>query len=179
MKVLPIATLCLLAWTGSPQESSEAKAAAQRVAHGVAHLRHAVGEWSAKTEFLNEDGSVAGSVEGTYSFRWVVPDRVLAGESEIPSLRRKSAILFYVNVEKELIEMSSVSADGELWVMTGPIDGEVRTTATKEMPDQTRMQLRFTRSAVEADRFESTMEFTTDDGKQWKPGNHQVFERRK
>jgi hypothetical protein len=55
----------------------------------------------------------------------------------------------------------------------------VRTTATKEMPDQTRMQLRFTRSAVEADRFESTMEFTTDDGKQWKPGNHQVFERRK
>jgi hypothetical protein len=63
--------------------------------------------------------------------------------------------------------------------MTGPIDGEVRTTATKEMPDQTRMQLRFTRSAVEADRFESTMEFTTDGGKQWKPGNHQVFERRK
>ena len=174
-----IALLLLLSLSAAPQDAVEAPKRDARIAHGVEQLRYTAGDWSAVTEFLNEDGTVAASTEGSYSFHWVVPDRVLAGESEIPALARKSAILFYVNVDKLLIEMSSVGADGELWVMSGPIDGEVRSTTSKTLPDKSTMELRFTRSAVEPDRFESRMELSSDGGKTWKPGNHQVFSRQK
>ncbi len=178
MNTLPLAFLCLLATFAARVEPDEQEVRAERIARGVEQLRHACGEWSVTTEFLAEDGTVAGSFEGTYAFRWVVEDRVLAGENATPALGRKSAILFYVNVDKLLLEMSSVGADGELWVMTGPIDGEVRTTAPRRNADGSTTTLRFTRSAVEPNRFESRMEISSDEGATWKPGNRQVFVRR-
>ena len=147
------------------------------VSPAVEQLRHAAGRWEATTEFLHPDGTVARSVEGTYEFEWVVPDRVLVGKSVLPELERASGILFYYQEGKELIGMSSVGADGHLWVMTGPADGEVRTTPPTTMSDGTTMQLRFTRYNVEPDRFESKMEYTTDGGETWVQGNHQVFRR--
>ena len=147
------------------------------LAAGVRQLRESIGRWDTLTEFLNEDGSVANAVTGSYEFSWVVPDRVVAGRSEIPELGQSAGILFYVNEKKAIIEMVSVGADGRLWVMTGPIDGETRTSQTYEAQDGSQGQLRFTRFHVAADRFESKMEYTSDGGKTWKPGNHQVFTR--
>lgn len=147
-------------------------------ARGVEQLRHHLGEWVVTTEFLNPDGSVAQTAEGSYSFQWVVPDRVLSGRSEIPALGQASGILFYVNEGKESIEMASIGADGELWIMTGPIDGEVRTTTPKPTADGVQMQLRFTRFNVTPDAFESKMEWSRDGGASWTPGNHQIFRRR-
>lgn len=178
MNTLPLAALCLLATVATQAKPTDREAQAERIARGVEQLRHAHGEWSVTTEFLGDDGSVAASFEGTYAFRWVVEDRVLAGENDTPGLGQKSAILFYVNVDKEILEMSSVGASGDLWVMTGPIDGEVRTTVPKRNADGTTTTLRFTRSAVEPNRFESRMEISSDEGETWKPGNHQVFVRR-
>jgi hypothetical protein len=149
----------------------------ERLAVGVEQLRHAAGAWEATTEFLDPDGSVGRRVVGTYEFDWVVPDRVLVGRSEIPELEQVAAILFYVEPAKSLIGMSSVGRDGHLWVMTGPIDGEVRTTPPTPMSDGTTMQLRFTRYNVRPDGFESKMEYSTDDGATWTQGNHQVFVR--
>ncbi|MDH4260570.1 MAG: hypothetical protein OEW16_09765 [Gammaproteobacteria bacterium] len=121
------------------------------------------------------DGSIASTMPGTYRFEWVVPDRVASGRSEIPELGIASGILFYVRERRATIEMVSVGADGHLWVMTGPIDGETRSTPPTPLADGGSMQLRFARFNVEPDRFESRMEFTLDDGATWKPGNHQVF----
>jgi hypothetical protein len=145
---------------------------------GVEQLRHALGEWTATTEFLKPDGSVARRVVGEYRFEWVVPDRVLQGRSEIKELETASGILFYVNERKAQIEMVSVGRDGQLWVMSGPVDGETRTTPPTQQADGTNIQLRFTRYNVSADRFESKMEFSTDGGLAWVQGNRQVFERR-
>jgi hypothetical protein len=122
---------------------------------------------------------VAASVEGSYRFDWVVPDRVLSGRSELPALGRASAIPFYVRPDRQVIEMSSVGGDGPRWAMTGPIDGEVRSTPTVTMPDGGTMTLRFTRSAVQPDRFESRMEYSSDAGKTWTQGNRQAFVRDK
>jgi hypothetical protein len=145
---------------------------------GVEQLRHVHGEWNVTTEFLNPDGTVARSVEGTYTFRWVVPDRVISGESRIPSLNQASGILFYVSEARGVTEMTTVGTDGRLWVMTGPIDGEVRTTPPTRMDDGTTMELRFTRYNVAANTFESKMEYSTDGGRTWRPGNHQLFRRK-
>jgi hypothetical protein len=143
----------------------------------VQQLRSAVGLWDVETTQFADDGAVARVACGTYKFDWVVPDRVLAGRSHIPDLKQTSGILFYVNERRSTIEMASVGADGNLWVMSGPAGSETRTTAPTTLADGGTMQLRFTRFNVTANRFESRMEVSTDGGANWKPGNHQVFRR--
>lgn len=172
---LILATLVLPA-AAVPAERTTAETVA--IARGVEQLRHAHGEWDVVTRFLNPDGSVARSVAGTYEFHWVVPDRVLAGESHLPELKQRSAILFFVQESKGLITMASVGAEGSLWIMSGPAGGEARSTPDVPMSDGSTMRLRFTRSNVAADRFESRMEYSSDGGASWKPGNHQTFRRR-
>ena len=95
----------------------------------VAQLRHAVGLWDVTTTQYDEKGAVAGVAKGTYRFDWVVPDRVLSGRSDIPEWRQSAGMLFYVNPTRSTIEMTSVSPDGQLWVMSGPAGAETRTTA--------------------------------------------------
>lgn len=148
-----------------------------KLALAIKQLRHSHGNWSVTTKFLTEDGAVAKSVQGTYRFAWVVPDRVLSGQSEIPALKQKSGILFYVNEKKQTIEMTSVGADGNLWVMSGDAGEETRTTQPFRSADGKETQLRFTRFNVKPDSFASRMEYTTDGGQTWLPGNYQLFRR--
>jgi hypothetical protein len=143
----------------------------------VQQLRSAVGLWDVETTQYADDGAVARVACGTYRFDWVVPDRVLAGRSDIPDWKQASGILFYVNERRSTIEMASVGEDGHLWVMSGPAGGETRTTPLTPLADGSTMQLRFTRFNVTTDRFESRMELSTDGGTSWKSGNHQVFRR--
>ncbi len=147
------------------------------LAASVEQLRHVIGRWSVTSEFLNEDGSVARTMNGTYEFEWVVPDKVVMGKSEIPDIGSSSGILFYVNESNKTIEMVSVGADGTLWIMKGPLGAETRHTQEFKSQDGKDSQLRFTRFNVARDTFESRMEYTEDGGKTWKPGNHQVFRR--
>ena len=143
----------------------------------VAQLRHAEGRWDVVTEFLDEDGTVSRSVNGSYEFRWVVPDRVLSGRSEIPELRQVVGLLFYIDEAEREIEMVSVGADGKLWVMSGPLGGDQRTSQEFETADGKTARLRFTRFNVSDNTFESRMDFTEDGGETWIPGNHQLFRR--
>lgn len=143
----------------------------------VAQLRHAIGLWNVRTDFLKPDGSVARSVDGTYEFAWVVEDRVVSGRSDIPTMKRVSGILFYINAARSRIEMASVGADGTLWIMSGPLGGEVRTTQEYTTATGGTGALRFIRSNVTRDAFESRMEYTEDGGKTWTPGNRQYFRR--
>lgn len=147
------------------------------LAEGIDQLRQSVGLWNVTTTQYKEDGTIAQTVQGTYEFDWVVPDRVVSGRSNIPALGQTSGILFYVNERRSTIEMVSVGVDGHLWVMTGPVDGETRTTPPTPLADGRKMQLRFTRFNVEPDCFESRMEMSFDGGESWRPGNHQHFVR--
>ncbi len=143
----------------------------------VEQLRSSIGLWDVTTQFLDPDGSTAKTVTGTYEFDWVIPDRVVSGTSRIAELEQVSAILFYVNATKKLIEMVSVGADGRLWIMSGALGQEVRTTQEFKTSSGGVGQLRFTRYNVSRDSFESKMEYTEDGGKTWSPGNHQAFKR--
>lgn len=143
--------------------------ASDALTKAVTQLRDTRGHWDVTTEFLKSDGAVARVASGTYSFEWVVEDRVLRGESAIPALDQRSAILFYVDQAKNRIEMASVGRDGHLWVMTGPADSETRMTPDTVMPDGSTMRLRFTRFNITRDRFESRMEVSADHGTTWVP----------
>lgn len=142
--------------------------------HSTEQLRSSIGSWAVTTEFLNEDGSIAKSVQGSYQFSWVVPDRVVSGRSDIPELKQSAGILFYIDQARSQIEMVSVGGDGRLWIMSGALGSEQRTTPEFKTANGL-SQLRFTRFNIGEDRFESKMEYTEDAGKTWKPGNHQVF----
>ncbi|MDH4064516.1 MAG: hypothetical protein OEW19_08950 [Acidobacteriota bacterium] len=179
MPFRPIVVLVLvsLALAGTPVATEQPAEAP--VASAVEQLRHAVGRWAVTTEFLRPDGTVGRTVSGTYEFEWIVPDRVVRGRSDIPELKQSAGILFYVNPTGKTIEMVSVGADGQLFTMKGPLDGETRYSQTFKTADGKDSQLRFTRSHVSPDRFESRMEHTEDGGQTWAPGNHQVFTRTK
>jgi len=147
--------------------------------NSVDQLRNAIGRWDVETEFIGEDGEVSRRVDGTYTFEWVVQDRVVSGRSEIPELQQAAGILFYVRESSEEIEMVSVGADGRLWIMTGPLGDETRTTREFDTRDGGKGQLRFTRFNISDDAFESRMDYTTDGGQTWAQGNHQQFKRAK
>jgi hypothetical protein len=166
--------LLAAAFQSTPAADSAPDAAMQA---SVAELRNSVGRWDVTTEFLNEDGSIARSVAGTYEFAWVVPDRVLAGKSEIPALEQASGILFYINEAQRQVEMTSVGRDGRLWIMTGPLGGSERISQQFETASGGVARLRFTRLNAARDAFESRMEYTEDGGETWKPGNRQIFRR--
>lgn len=145
---------------------------------GVAQLRHSIGSWDVTTSFLDDTGRALATFQGSYDFAWAVPDRVVRGTSSIPALQQTSAILFFVREATAQVEMLSVGRDGMVWTMTGPWDSEVRETPVVSMPDGSTLKLRFTRSNVTTDRFESRMERSSDGGQTWFPGNHQLFVRR-
>ncbi len=119
----------------------------------VQQLRSAVGIWDVETTQYADDGAVARVACGTYRFEWVVPDRVLAGRSDIPDWKQAAGILFYVNERRSAIEMASVGGDGQLQLM------------------------RVTRFNASPDRLEARLEVSRDGGASWKPGHHHVFRR--
>jgi hypothetical protein len=146
------------------------------IARAVTQLRETRGHWDVTTEFLKPDGTVARTATGTYLFEWVVEDRLLRGESVIPALDQRSAILFYVDPAKRLIEMASVGKDGHLWVMTGPPTGRSARRQTRRCRMDRRSGCVSRASTSRA--IDSRMEVSTDRGTSWLPGNHQVFVRR-
>ena len=150
----------------------------QAVSPALEQLRHVIGTWDVTTTFIRPDGTEAGSFDGTYTFSWVMEDKVVQGISTIPQFKMASGILFYLRPGTGEIEMVSVGGDGQLWTMTGPQDSETRETPLVAMPDGSTLKLRFTRFNVTPDRFESRMERSTDGGETWSLGNRQVFNRR-
>jgi hypothetical protein len=169
--IVPYALLAVLLLSGAAV-NDDSPAPLER---SVEELRHARGAWAVTTEFLNEDGSIARTAQGSYEFEWVIEDRVLQGSTAMPTMDLRSAILFYIREADQVIEMVSVGQDGKLWIMTGPLGGDTRYSQTFKTRDGGEAQLRFTRFNAGPDRFESRMEYSEDGGSSWKPGNHQVF----
>jgi hypothetical protein len=156
-------------------EATEAPPPEQSAA--VQQLRQAAGRWNVTTTRYAENGAVTGVASGTWSFDWVVPDRVLSGKAVIPDWNQSAGMLFYLNERLFTLEMAQVGADGQLIVMSGPAGTESRSTPVLALPDGRRLVQRHTRYRVTADRFESRMETSYDGGQSWKPGYHQLFVR--
>lgn len=167
----------LLAFGAAPPLAAQPAPPPEPASAAVEQLRHAIGLWNVETEFVAADGGVARTLTGQYRFGWVVPDRVVSGMSTIPELNQASAILFFVRPGRSEIEMASVGADGHLWRMIGPDDGETRTTPNTVMVDGSTLMLRFTRYDVTPGSFRSRMERSADGGQTWSLGNRQHFVR--
>ncbi|MBX7540079.1 hypothetical protein [Qipengyuania sphaerica] len=175
MKFIKAIAILALAVTSPGLHAQET---ATDVVPAVKQLRGAIGKWDVTTTFYRDDGSVARKAVGTYTFDWVIEDRIVTGVSEIPEFGMKSAILFYHRPATSEVEMVSVGPDGQLWTMTGADTTETRETPVVTNPDGSTIKLRFTRFNVTENRFESRMDRSSDGGKTWVQGNHQLFVRR-
>jgi hypothetical protein len=147
------------------------------LADAVQQLRQAAGRWNVTTTRYAENGAVAAVATGTWSFEWVVPDRVLSGRSAIPDWNQSAGMLFYLNERLVTLEMAEVNADGQLVVMSGPVGKPARTADAVTLSDGRRVMQRHTRFDVTPDRFEARLETSYDGGQSWRPGYHQVFVR--
>jgi len=173
MKKLLVAILSLLVLpVAQATESSKPD-----LSVAVQQLRQAAGRWNVTTTRYADNGAVAGVATGTWSFDWVVPDRVLSGKAVIPDWNQSAGMLFYLNERLFTLEMAQVGADGQLVVMSGPPGAASRSTPVVALPDGRKMVQRHTRFRVTPDRFESRLETSYDGGQSWKPGYHQIFVR--
>ena len=154
-----------------------AELAPPALANAVQQLRQAAGRWTVTTTRYADNGAVAAVATGTWSFDWVVPDRVLTGKAVIPDWNQSAGMLFYLNERMFTLEMAQVGADGQLVVMSGPAGAQTRRSAPVELPDGRRVLQRHTRYGVTADRFEAKVETSDDGGASWKPAYHQLFVR--
>jgi len=154
-----------------------AELAPPALATAVQQLRQAAGRWNVTTTRYADNGAVAAVATGTWSFDWVVPDRVLTGRAVIPDWNQSAGMLFYLNQRMYTLEMAQVGADGQLLVMTGAAGTETRTTEEIPLPDGRHMMQRHTRFKVTPNRFEAKLETSYDGGQSWKPGMHQLFVR--
>lgn len=143
----------------------------------VEQLRQAAGRWNVTTTRYADNGAVSGVATGTWSFDWIVPDRVLSGRATIPDWSQSAGMLFYLNERLVTLEMAQVGSDGQLLVMSGTAGAATRTTAPVALPDGRRMVQRHTRYGVSADRFQAKFETSYDGGQSWKLGYHQLFVR--
>ncbi|MCB0009793.1 MAG: hypothetical protein KDE04_25180, partial [Anaerolineales bacterium] len=109
-------TVSLTAIAALALRASASVPADAELTQSIEQLRHAIGLWSAQTDFLGPDGTVAKSVSGSYEYSWVMPDQVVSGRSDIPELKQSAALLLYLKPATRQIEMVSVGADGRLWV---------------------------------------------------------------
>jgi hypothetical protein len=154
-----------------------AELAPPALATAVQQLRQAAGRWNVTTTRYADNGAVAAVATGTWSFDWVVPDRVLTGRSAIPDWNQSAGMLFYLNERMFTLEMAQVGADGQLIVLSGPAGAATRRSEPVALPDGRRVLQRHTRYGVTADRFEAKLETSYDGGASWKPAYHQLFVR--
>lgn len=176
MRRAAAAAALLLAASPGPASAAPPPASAH-ASPGLAELRHVVGAWRVRTDFLDADGAVARTADGTYEFEWAIADAVVRGIGRQPAPGGATAILLYVRPAAGEIEMVAVDQAGTRWVMTGREGSDVRTTGDRPMSDGSRMRLRFTRYDVAPDRFRSRMDYSTDGGATWIEGNRQTFVR--
>lgn len=74
--------------------SDAGEMAPRALASAVQQLRQAAGRWNVTTTRYAANGAVAAVATGTWSFDWVVPDRVLTGRAVIPDWNQSAGMLF-------------------------------------------------------------------------------------
>ncbi len=140
--------------------------ALQRLA--TERLRHEVGTWTTRVEFLDADGQVVNEVEGTETRMFVIDDRVLQTVSTVPALDRTGVSLKFFKADAKMMYAVSTDKDGDLWTFTEEVDGHVSTSTRHDNPDGTATYLRFSTLRETEHTIDVNAEMSSD-GTDWTP----------
>ena len=138
-------------------------------------LDHIIGSWSFRTDFLDRNGGVRRSVEGTEKAVYILEDRVVELTTVVNGSMSKGW-LFYDQAQK-VFRLTSVDARGDYWSFSGGLDAYVITSEPRRQANGRELTLRFTHQAIEENSFEAVMETSIDGGESWWTRSRQYLKR--
>lgn len=148
-------------------------------AEARSRLTYLVGTWNATTEYLDDLGNVVRKVQGSHEANWAIDGTVVEVKASVPELEVVTRLQFFHNVSEDRFYMTSVDAQGDLWVLSGDLGAElVLTSAPKKQPDGKQLVVRLTHHDIGEDSFATLMEYTENKGKSWQTGFRQYLTRR-
>ena len=140
-------------------------------------LEHMLGRWRVETKMLAPDGSVRGKLEWENLAEWVIEDRVVLLTHQNPARGIHSRALVFFNRDTEKFTIVDVSTEGDLWILSGGLEGGFVLTSEPKRTASGEMRVRFSHEDVDENRTLVVMEYSTDDGKSWIRGQEQTLTR--
>ena len=121
------------------------------------------GVWDCRWEFLDPEGNIASTAEGTQAFKFVIADRVQQILINVPSMQMESVSHRFYKPDDRSIYWISVDINGDLWTFVESID----TNSAKSLPhknaDGTVTHLRFSSLRETENESDVLMESSNDD----------------
>ncbi|MDP6042642.1 MAG: hypothetical protein QGG64_29090 [Candidatus Latescibacteria bacterium] len=174
-----IITICFVALFGTtlplfaqnqPKKTSIPEEAQKR-------LDHMIGKWHIKTDYLNPNGEVRRTVEGTEEAKYIIDKRVVELTTTVQNSYSKGWVFYNINEQK--FYLTSVDGNGDLWILSGGLDAYIITSQPKKQPNGREITIRFTHSNIQEDSFEAVMESSIDGGQTWWTRYRQYLTRQK
>ena len=142
-------------------------------------LDYAIGKWVSKTQAIDPKGKVVRTSYSEDERRFVIDDRIV----EISGMMRESGMVFraweYYDVRSGMYTLTSIDREGRLITMRGELGDVFRWTSdSRELPDGSSFQMRFTHVDIEEDSFTAVGEVSRDGGKTWTVFTRQYLTRR-
>ena len=131
------------------------------------HLEYHLGDWETKTVILDPDGNELQTFEGMESCKYTIDGVVLELTTKVPDLDHISKAMLFYNATDKKILLLSVDQTGDYWFFSGDPGGGVLTSQPRKQEDGRELMLRFTRSNMADDSFETLLEYSTDNGGTW------------
>lgn len=140
-------------------------------------LDHMIGRWLLKTDYLDRNGEVRRTVNGTEEAKYIIDKRVVELTTTIQNTNSKGWVFYNINEQK--FYLTSVDSSGDLWILSGGLDAYIITSQPKKQPNGREVTIRFTHSNIQEDSFEAVMESSIDGGQTWWTRYRQYLTREK
>ncbi len=167
--------LCLLGTStvrAQQADSGELPEAAQE------RLASLVGKWSSRWERLDAQGNVRSVATGTEVGRYAQGKWLVEWTTEVVEEngdRRLSKAWWFYSKKQNKIYLTSVSEEGDLWILSGdPVDFVI-TSWPRKTADGGEMIIRFLHDKSADGTVHAVMEWSTDNGTTWTRGFRQTM----
>lgn len=131
-------------------------------------MKHDVGVWDCRWEFLNDEGEVSVTAEGTQAMSFVIENAVMQIIMDVPEMKIQSVTHRFFDPRRQKLFWISVDKNGEPWSFVEELDGKPSRSLPHLDSDGLTTHLRFTALRETADEVDILMERTTDETT-WKP----------
>ena len=138
-------------------------------------LKHRVGIWDSRWEFVDGDGNVTREILGVESSKLILGDKVVEGNTTIPEIDFVGKSFNYFHPIKKVLFFFSISETGDHWILTEEVgSGLMVSEPHLESGGGTRI-IRFKTLSKTPTAVDVLREDSLDGGETWKPVFYQYL----
>lgn len=134
----------------------------------LAKMNQDAGVWDCRWEFLDDDGGISATAEGTQTMAFVIEDAVMQIMMDVPEMQTQSVTHRFFDPIRQKLFWISVDNSGDQWSFVEEFDGQPSYSLPHLDSDGVTTLLRFTVLRETMDEVDVVMELSTDE-KNWKP----------